>query len=80
MVISERIVNISSLEKILERERILIDTLAKELEKSNADMNKIKKIVGEIKKTHQEATSFEFCLEHRRLRKKGHIFQVLFRC
>ncbi len=72
--ISERIVNISALEEILECERILIETLNKELEIDFPDMKKIKEISKEISRLHKKANSFEFCLERRMVKKKVRIF------
>ena len=73
--ISERIVNISDLEKILEKERILIEILSKELETELPDIEKIKGISREILACHKKAISFEFYLERRRIKKKVRIFQ-----
>lgn len=44
--ISERIINISELENILERERLLIAVLNQELEMELPDMKKVKEIAN----------------------------------
>lgn len=71
--ISERITNISDLEKILEKERLLIEVLNKELEKNQPEMNKVKEVSKGIAKCHERASSFEFCLERRKVRKRNRI-------
>ena len=72
--ISERITNISELERILERERILIETLSKELDKELPDMKKVKEISSGLSALHKKASSFEFCLEQRKVKKKDRTF------
>ncbi len=67
--ISERITNISDLERILECERILIETLNKELEEEFPNMEKIREISKGLLSSHKKATSFEFCLERRKIKK-----------
>lgn len=72
--ISERIINLSDLEKVLEKEGLLIETLNKELEKSQPDMKKVREISKGIMKCHEKASSFEFCLERRKVKKRGRIY------
>lgn len=72
--ISERIINISELEKILERERLLIAVLNQELEMELPDMKKVKEIANGISRLHKKASSFEFYIEHRKITKKVRAF------
>lgn len=71
---TERIINISDLEQILEKERILIEILNKELEDNQPDMEKIKILSKEIRRQHKKVCAFEFHLEHRKIKMKGRIF------
>lgn len=72
--IAERIANISELEKLLEHERLLIEMLVQETQKEHPDMIRFKNVVKKVSELHNQACSFEFLLERRRIRKKVHIF------
>lgn len=64
--VSERITNISQLERLLERERLCIVSIRKELEKETPSMNILDSVSRELEIVHQQAVQFEFCLERRR--------------
>lgn len=72
--VSERIVNISVLEKILEHERLTLEALRKELDKNQPDLKYVKKILEKVLSIHNQAVSFEFCLEQRKVKKSTHTF------
>ena len=64
--VSERITNISHLEKILEKERICITVLKAELKKDAPSTEILNSAIEQLEATNQKATSFEFCLERRK--------------
>ncbi len=67
LCISERITNISELEKILENERIWIERIKKEMKQEAPSMKIVNDALEEVSALHQKATSFEFLLEQRKL-------------
>lgn len=66
--ISERIVNINELEQILEKERIMIEALRAELKSAQPCAGCLNAILDEVSRLHKKAVSFEFLLEHRRVK------------
>ena len=72
--ITERIANISELENLLEQEHLLIETLVQETQKEHTDIIRLEKKKKKLSELHNLVCSFEFLLERRRIRKKGHIF------
>ena len=67
LCISERITNISELEKILENERIWIERIKKEMKQEAPSMKIVNDALEEVSALHQKATSFEFLLGQRKL-------------
>lgn len=64
--VSERIINISHLEKILERERLCIMALKTELKKEAPPNEALNSALKQLEEINQKAISFEFCLERRK--------------
>ena len=67
LCISERITNISELEKILKNERIWIEIIKREMKQEAPSMKIVNDALEEVSALHQKATSFEFLLEQRKL-------------
>ena len=63
--VSERITNISNLEKILEKERLCIAVLKAELKK-NTPPNELNSALEQLEEMNKKAINFEFCLERRK--------------
>lgn len=66
-IISERIVNIAELEKILSRQKCAIISLQMELQKENPSLNILRAWVSEIQTLNEKAVAFEFYLERRKV-------------
>lgn len=64
--VSERITNISHLEKILEKERLCIAVLKAELKKEAPSNEILNSAVKQLDDINKKAISFEFCLERRK--------------
>lgn len=71
-IISEKIVNIAELEKILSRQKCAIISLQMELQKENPSLNILRAWVSEIQTLNEKAVAFEFYLERRKVKRKGH--------
>lgn len=72
-IISERIVNIAELEKILGRQRCAIISLQMELQKEQPSMDILKTQTSEIQALNEKAVTFEFYLERRKTKRKVHV-------
>lgn len=75
VLISERIVNINELEQILERERIVIEELRKELKNPQPCLEYANTLLDEVAGLHKKAVSFEFLLEHRKVKALFNIYR-----
>lgn len=64
--VTERIANISELEKILERERLIIIWLEKGLKEETISTEDVKMAVEDILKEHNKACEFEFLIDRRK--------------
>lgn len=64
--VSERITNISELEKLMERERIALSALATKLQGKALSENEIKGEIDKILQIQNQVSSFEFCVERRK--------------
>ena len=64
--VSERIVNIAELEKLIHISRFNFEVLADELEKAAPSKAKIDSAVRAIKNGLEKAERFEFCIEKRK--------------
>lgn len=64
--ISERIVNLEHLERLIKKENIYIQFLKKEMEKEQINKEKIEGIIEELLKTNQKAVNFEIVIEKRK--------------
>lgn len=73
-IISERIVNIAELEKILGQQQCAIISLRTELQKEQPSLVTLKTLISEMQTLNEKAVTFEFYLERRKTKKKIHVF------
>ena len=73
-IISERIVNISELEKILGRQQCAIISLQTELQKEQPSLATLKTLISEMQTLNEKAVTFEYYLERRKTKKKVRVF------
>ncbi|MDO4332617.1 MAG: hypothetical protein Q4C58_07990 [Eubacteriales bacterium] len=66
--VSERIVNISEMEKLVQQENLLISRLRSELVGNDFSPLIVTDILNDLEKVNQKAIQFEFCLERRKTR------------
>lgn len=66
--ITERIVNLSQLEQLLQKEQMYIALIKKELQNQPLSIETVNSAINELENVHQKAIDFEFCLEHRKCR------------
>jgi hypothetical protein len=71
-IISERIVNIAELEKILSRQKYVIISLHVELEKETPSIDTLRALASELQALNEKAVTFEFCLERRKSKRRVH--------
>ena len=64
--VSERITNISELERIIEKERNALSMLLSQLEKEDIPIDEVRKRIKGILQLHNQASSFEFHVERRK--------------
>ena len=64
--VSERITNISELERIIEKERNALSMLLSQLEKEDIPIDEVRKRIKGIFQLHNQASSFEFHVERRK--------------
>ena len=69
-IISERIVNIAELEKILGRQQCAIISLRMELQKEQPSLAVLRTLISEMQTLNEKAVTFEFYLERRKAKKK----------
>ena len=71
-IISERIVNIAELEKILGQQQCAIISLRTELQKEQPSLVTLKTLISEMQTLNEKAVTFEFCLERRKSKRRVH--------
>lgn len=64
--ISERIVNLKHLERLIKEENMYIQSLKKEIEKGGISNEKIEKIIEELLRINRKAINFEIVIERRK--------------